>query len=164
MLEKSGDRRAVSGVVGMRLGDFGAGVHAALCLGGTGCAQTATRFSREHLAFRRDEFLWRNRALLAGAKSRLRPCGDERPGAGGDRYLLFLQRPARDAWTHCCEMVFLYFLPGTFGCVGRDPYHSCINKAPPGRNGAHPVNRTVKYYKIFSGSSFRAAAYFHAAA
>ena len=30
--------------------------------------------------------------------------------------------------------------------------------------GAHPVNRTVKYYKIFSSSSFRAAAYFHAAA
>lgn len=131
MLEKSGDRRAVSGVVGMRLGDFGAGVHAALCLGRTGCAQTATRFSREHPAFRCDEFLWRNRALLAGAKSRLRPCGDERSGAGGDRYLLFLQRPARDAWTHCCEMVFLYFLPGTFGCVGRDPYHSCINKATP---------------------------------
>ena len=33
-----------------------------------------------------------------------------------------------------------------------------------GNNGAHPVNRTVKYYKIFSSSSFRAAAYFHAAA
>lgn len=66
-----------------------------------------------------------------GAKSRLRPCGDERPGVGSDRYLLFLQRSACDARTHCCEMVFLYFLPGTFGCVGRDPYHSCINKSNP---------------------------------
>lgn len=136
---------AVSGVVGMRLGDFGASVHAALCLGGTGCAQTATRFSREHPAFRRDEFPWRDRALLTGAKSRLRPCGDERSGAGGDRYLLFLQRPARDAWTHCCEMVFLYFLPGTFGCVGRDPYHSCINKATPGRNCSGVVGVCDQY-------------------
>lgn len=145
MLEKSGDRRAVSGVVGMRLGDFGASVHAALCLGGTGCAQTATRFSREHPAFRRDEFPWRNRALLTGAKSRLRPCRDERSGAGGDRYLLFLQRPARDAWTHCCEMVFLYFLPSTFGCVGRDPYHSCIKKATPGRNRSGVVGVCDQY-------------------
>ena len=145
MLEKSGDRRAVSGVVGMRLGDFGTGVHAAFCLGGTGCAQAATRFSREHPAFRRDEFPWRDRALFAGAKSRLRPCRDERSGAGGDRYLLFLQRPARDAWTHCCEMVFLYFLPGTFVCVGRDPYHSCINKATPGRNRSGVVGVCDQY-------------------
>ena len=36
-----------------------------------------------------------------------------------------------------------------------------INRAFP---GAHPGNSTVKYYKIFSGSSFQAAAYFHAAA
>ena len=73
------------------------------------------------------------------------PCRDERPGAGGDRYLLFLQRPARDAWTHCCEMVFLYFLPGTFGCVGRDPYHSCINKATPGRNCSGVVGVCDQY-------------------
>ena len=26
------------------------------------------------------------------------------------------------------------------------------------KDGAHPVNRTVKYYKIFSGSSFQATA------
>ena len=29
-------------------------------------------------------------------------------------------------------------------------------------SGVHPVNRTVKYYKIFSGSSCQAAACFHA--
>ncbi len=34
----------------------------------------------------------------------------------------------------------------------------------PSKPGAHPVNRTVKYYKIFSGSSFQATAYFYAAA
>ena len=118
----------------------------AFTLGGTGCAQTATRFSHEHPAFRRDEFPWRDRALLAGAKSRLRSCGAERPGAGGDRYLLFLQWPARDAWTHCCEMVFLYFLPGTFGCVGRDLYHSCINKASPGRNRSGVAGVFDQYY------------------
>ena len=47
------------------------------------------------------------------------------------------------------------------GCSGR-------KKTPAadrgGVCGAHPVNRTVKYYKIFSGSSFQATAYFYAAA